>query len=286
MYRATILKQKLRRATAITLCCCCLPSYAQAPNSAIAINELFTRVQADCPEWIEIANISSVAFNLKNWKFGDQDDTCVITSLDYIISPGRFVVLTKDKTLFSKKYPAAQAALQPLRWHALDNYHDTMYVWDGTGVVQECVGWDYRWFDGWTNQSLSRVSFVKSGMAKDAWVVAVRPSPDQPNSEVLWRAEGASVEIGPIPFTPNGDGKDDILSIRLAIPASATVALSVYGFDGRKYFDFQQPLSAQELWNGKSTGGGDMPVGPFFVVFEVSDNSSRQIIRKKGILWR
>jgi hypothetical protein len=286
MYRAAGLKQKLIFAAAALLWGALQHLQAQTAGSGLKISELFPRAQTDCPEWFEITNTSSLPLDLKGCKYGDADDTCVITNQDVAVQPGGFAVLTKDNVLFSAKYPAITAVVQPLRWHAIDNYHDTMVVWDSAGSLQESVGWDYRWFDGWTSQSLARVSFEKSGLARDAWVVAVNASPGQPNSEAAWRADGASLDIGPIPFTPNSDGKDDYLSIRLSFPASATVLVSIYGFDGRKYLDLQQPLLPQVLWNGTSASGGIVPAGPFYVVMEVNDSGRRQVIRRKGILWR
>jgi hypothetical protein len=286
MYRAIVPKQKLAFASAMVLWWLFCTTCGQAPGSSIRINEIFPRAQTDCPEWFELANISSLPVNLKNWKYGDQDDSCGITNLDLELPANGFAVLTKDKPLFLTRYPACPMVIQPLRWHALDNYHDTMYVWDSSGVLQEGAGWDYRWFDSWTDQSLARVSFVKSGLASDAWVVSVRASPGQPNAEAAWRGNGAALDIGPVPFTPNGDGTDDFLSIRISVPASASALVSIYGFDGRKYLDLPHPLSQQFLWNGIIAGGMAAPAGPFFVIAEISGNGSRQVIRKKGILWR
>ncbi len=255
-------------------------------DSGVRISELFPRAQADCPEWLELANTSNAPVNLRNWKYGHPDDTCLISAVDFVIPAGGFAVLTKDKTLFSSKYPAVALVVQPVRWKTMDNYHDTLLVWDSSGVLRENAGWDYRWFDSWTNQSLSRVSFSISGLAKQAWVVAATPSPGQPNAEALWRAGGASLDIGPIPFTPNNDGRDDYLSIRVSLPASATAVVSIYGFDGRKYLDLPQPPSPQYLWNGTLASGGPAPVGPFFVVAEITCNGTNQVLRKKGVLWR
>ncbi|HUI91197.1 MAG TPA: hypothetical protein VLX68_03015 [Chitinivibrionales bacterium] len=261
-------------------------AWPQSPGTAIKINEIFPRAQTDCPEWLELANTSGVSINIKNWKYGHLDDSCLITATDFFVPANGFVVLTKDMTLFSAKYPATVSVIQPVRWRALDNYHDTLYVWDSSGVLCESAGWDSHWFDSWTDQSLARVSLTVSGLLPEAWVVASKASPGQPNSDAMWRASGAQLDIGPIPFTPNNDGKDDFLSIQLSLPAAATAVVSIYGFDGRKYLDLPTPPSRQFLWNGIAAGGRPAPAGPFFVVAEISENGNKHMIRKKGILWR
>jgi hypothetical protein len=287
MYRAMVPKQKLAFASATVLWWLFCTACGQAPGSAIRINEVFPRAQTDCPEWLELANCSNASINLKNWKYGHLEDSCLITASDFFVPANGFVVLAKDKVLFSAKFPATNPVIQPVRWRALDNYHDTLYVWDSSGVLCESAGWDSHWFSSWTDQSLARVSFTISGLLPWAWAVAPRASPGQPNPEAAPRASGASLDIGPIPFTPNNDGKDDYLSIKVNPPAGASVNVSIYGFDGRKYFEVPQPLSSQQfLWNGIAAGGRPVPAGPFFVVAEISNNGNRQVIRKKGILWR
>jgi hypothetical protein len=286
MYRAMVPKQKLAFAAAVALWLFFRTVDAQAPTSAIRINEIFPRAQTDCPEWLELANRSSASVNIKNWKYGHLDDSCLITASDFFVPANGFVVLAKDKALFSVKYPATLLVIQPVRWRALDNYYDTVYVWDSSGVLCESAGWDYHWVPSWTDQSLARVSLMISGLLPEAWVVASKASPGQPNSEAAPRASDASLDIGPIPFTPNNDGKDDYLSIKVNPPAGASVNVSIYGFDGRKYFDVPQPFSPQFLWNGIAAGGRAAPAGPFFVVAEISNNGNKQVIRKKGILWR
>jgi hypothetical protein len=286
MYRAMVPKQKLAFAAAVVLWWFFCTVGAQAPGSAIRINEIFPRAQTDCPEWLELANCSSASVNIKNWKYGHQDDSCLITASDFFVPANGFVVLAKDKALFSAKFPATILVIQPVRWRALDNYHDTLYVWDSSGVLCESAGWDYHWFPSWTDQSLARVSLTISGLLPEACVVASKASPGQPNSEATWRGNSSELDIGPVPFTPNNDGKDDLLSIKLSMPATASATVSIYGFDGRKYLDLPNPLSQQFLWNGIAAGGRAAPAGPFFVVAEISNNGNRQVIRKKGILWR
>ncbi len=278
-------KQTAVQAASVLGCFLVVAAYCQN-DSALRINEIFPRAQADCPEWLEFANPSGSPVTLKNWSYGNQDDTCLIAASDFIIPANGFAVLTKDKALFLAKYPSTALVIQPVRWRTLDNYHDTLFVWDSSGALRESVGWDYHWFDSWTDQSLARVSFWISGLLKEAWVVASMPSPGQPNSEAVWRASGVSLDIGPIPFTPNNDGRDDYLSIKMTLPAGASATVSIYGFDGRKYFEVPQPMSSQFLWNGTASDGRAANVGPFFVVADVTCDGARQVIRKKGILWR
>ncbi len=287
---AHFVKQKLPLVLSIVLCWLHFSSFAQSQassDSTIKINEVFPRATADCPEWFEIVNSGTVPVNIKNWHFGRSDDTNLISAVDYMVSPGNFVVATQNKVLFTQKYPSCTQVIQPAHWNMLDNYRDTLCLSNASQVPLECVCWDYKWFDNWTDQSLERVSLQLNGEDKNTWVVSQKPTPGQPNGSIPWRDVALpSLEIGPVPFSPNGDGKDDYLSIKLSLPAAMTADVSIYGFDGRKYFSLPGPVSGQYLWNGRDQSGNPVAVGPFFVVAEVKSGGQKTVLRKKGILWR
>ena len=134
---------------------------------------------------------------------------------------------------------------------------------------------------------MQRVSLDKDGLDRTAWVLGALPSPGQPNQAVAWRSPASpSLRIGPTPFTPNGDGIDDALAIDVALPANATIRVSIYGFDGVKIRDFPDPPQKQYLWDGTDGSGRRAPLGPFFVVAEVTAGGKKSLLRTKGVLWR
>jgi hypothetical protein len=256
-------------------------------DTTVKINELFPRATASCPEWIELFNTGNAAVNLKGWFIGHPGDSSVISAGDLMVGPGGFCVLTRDSAQFFSAIPSTHRVVQLQHWHSLDNYHDTICLWDAGGTVSDQAGWNYQWYSAWANQSLSRVSLRASGLDRAAWVLSENPTPGDSNPEVFWHAAAsASLDIGPIPFTPNNDGKDDYLSIKLVLPPGATGSVAIYGFDGRKYYEIVPVVSPEVLWNGKTGSGAAVPNGPFFVIAEIDNNGAKSAIRKKGVLWR
>jgi hypothetical protein len=257
------------------------------PPAAIKISEVFPRGKSDVPEWFEIVNTSTMPVTLQGWRYGDFESSCVLTDDAVTLEPGGFLAVTKDKKLFTRNYPALSGVCEPPVWLSLDNSRDTLCLWNGRGLRCETVAYSAAWFDRWTDQSLERVSLQRDGTARDAWTPALRPSPGQPNASVPFRsADKPGLEIGPTRFTPNGDGVDDLLSIRLSVPAAFTAAVAIYGFNGKKYFDLPLPLARCSFWNGKTSAGAPAPAGPFFVVATFKSGEQTTVIRKKGILWR
>jgi hypothetical protein len=257
------------------------------PASPVRISELFPRANAGEPEWIEIANVSHMPVNLRNWTFGNSEQSDTLTARDLVLQPGGYLVLTADLRLFGARYPARQAAAETVRWHSLDNYNDTLCLWDSRGGRKERVCWQSGWFSGWTNESLERVSLSNSGMDAASWAPAASPTPGQPNGAVSWRA-GAKprLDAGPLPFTPDNDGRDDILSIIIDLPAGYSATISIYGFSGKKLRSFSGPLSHRISWDGRADNGSPAPAGPFFVVMEATSEKGTVTVRKKGALWR
>ncbi|MBD3391021.1 MAG: hypothetical protein GF418_03105 [Chitinivibrionales bacterium] len=258
------------------------------PAGALKINEIFPRAASREPEWIELHNHSTMPINLKNWRFGRPDASDTITAADYVIAASAFCVLTREKALFDSAYPVVAHVLEPPHWPALDNYHDTLMLWTPLDPVpSETVFYTSDWFESWEQQSLERVSLEEPADRSGNWVLADIPSPGQPNRSTSWRTSSRpGVHIGPIPFTPNGDGVDDLLLIRLTLPADASASTTVYGFDGSVVLELPGPAREEFLWDGRDKHGRDSRVGPFFVVTEIRRSGGTTRIRKKGILWR
>lgn len=258
------------------------------PYASVRINEIYPRAGSGQAEWFELVNTATASVNLKHWRCGTVEGTDTITSTDLLLGPGEFLVLTRDAAQFSRLFPATIAVVQPGAWHSLDNYADTLTLISAfADTACETVWYSHTWFDAWDRQSLARTSLTGSGACRDSWVLANRPTPGQPNAAAAWRSAAyPSMEIGPIPFTPNGDRKNDLLAIRMSVPASWDCSICIYGFDARKLLDVPGPLAETFLWDGRTSSGAAAPAGPFFVVAIAGNGGRERVLRQKGILWR
>jgi hypothetical protein len=254
---------------------------------AIQITEIFPRATSGIPEWFEINNTSLNPIDLRNWKFGAVSDTGIICTTSVRLDPGDFLVVTRDTLQFKNYSPAIKQVVQALHWHTLDNYNDTLMLLDSSNALVDMAIYHSSSFTNWTNQSLERLDTAAVSTAGGVWILADQPSPGQPNPAVAWHAAGQpGIEIGPIPFSPNNDGKDDFLAINVQLPMDATLELSIYGFSGVRYCSFAGAPRKQYLWDGRCDNNTNAPVGPFFVIARIKSSSGTQIIRKGGVLWR
>ena len=258
------------------------------PPSPIKINEIYPRGNSSIPEWIELLNSSPMQINLKNWRFGVPDNIDTISSSDLILNPGDLILLTKDITRFDLLYPTGVHRIQPLTWPVLNNYRDTIVIFNHLDSVPcETVCYDNDWFELWNTHSIARVFIDKLGTERSTWVLSPKPSPGLPNPEISWQSVvSPTLDISPIPFTPNGDGEDDLLNIKITLPSTSQASIDIYGFNGKKMYQFKYQVQHEMTWDGKTSHGAHAPVGPFFVVETIKSGSKEIIIRKKGILWR
>ena len=255
------------------------------PQASVRITELFPKATAGEPEWFEIQNVSGMPVSLKNWRFGNSEDTALLTAIGIRLEAGGFAVIAKDAAGFASRYRGVAAVIEPPVWHTLDNTRDTLTLFDGSGVPRETICYDAAWFSSWPSLPLERNGDA-DGSSAASWTVAQRATPGQPNAALYWRNSGAvALDIGPLPFSPDNDGENDLLAIRLQLPAAATASIDIYGFDGRLLKRFSGPPQEVVYWDGRSNTGA-APPGPFFVVAEIQQGSKINRIRKKGVLWR
>lgn len=257
------------------------------PQSPLKINEIYPFANLKETEWIELFNPSKMSINLKGWSIGNFEDTVVISRNDLLLSPGALIVLARNKSILLQNFPYVAPVVQPSSWHSLNNNSDTLCLFDVNGNLKDMVCYRSSWFEN-NGAVIERINSELSGCDSVNWAQSNHGgTPGYPNNSILWRnVTVTQMEIGPIPFTPDNDGKDDLLSIKMAVPGSHKVHICIYSFDGREIYDFDGPVQKQYFWNGKDKKGNAAQCGPFFVVAEITGSKGKKILRKKGILWR
>ena len=259
-----------------------------APRS-LMINELFPRATTSIPEWFELINRTTATIDIRGWYFGNAEDKRVLSERSNTILPGEYLIVTADSALFLSAHPSCRRICVPPSWHTLDNYHDTLIVSTASQIPVDTAAWNSSWFDVWDRGSLEKVSIEASGIARSSWARSERSSPGQPNVALsIYSQSAIRLEAGPIPFTPNNDNVNDLCIISVICPPTYSTAVSIWGFDGTKYCDLAMPPTQQLFWNGKRADGSNAPVGPFFVVVQLTnkEDGGKKQLRQKGVLWR
>jgi hypothetical protein len=258
------------------------------PAGSLRINELFPRsISGIEPEWIELTNISPVTINVANWHFGSMENPVLLASTPFFLKKGAFCIFTSDKALFRSRYPFVPNVIQPDHWYTLNNYRDTLYLFNQADIAADTVYYDSDNFKGWKNQSIERIDASRNGSGYGTWSLSGTSTPGTPNSASSWRnTPSIFIDAGPVPFTPNNDGHDDLYKIICRIPPEQSISISILSFGGKVVKTFNGPSQPEYIWDGKDSHGKLIENGPFFVVVKIDGNKKTSVIRKKGVLWR
>lgn len=249
------------------------------PGSVI-INEIMYSPSPGNPEWVEIVNRSSDHVQLIGWTFEDSRERFVFCSDSMTIQPDSFAVLVSDSSAFRTIWPGVRCpVLQPAGWPVLNNSTQQGEVWadilmlrDSSLCVMDYVPYDDDW-GGSSAVSLEKLNPDFSGYEASSWSSCTSggtPGTENSCSSGEGGGSGKFLDYYPDPFSPDGDGRDDVLTIEMNFQHPENeVTLEVYNVQGRLLLQLLSRemcgLSKIVAWNGTNANGGRLPVGRYII---------------------
>jgi hypothetical protein len=255
-------------------------SYVWNEFGPVTINEIMYSPSPGNPEWVEIVNRSSGPVQLEGWTFEDSRDRFVFCSDSTIIQPDSFAVLVSDSSAFRTIWPDVQCPLlQPAGWPTLNNttqqgeeWADILMLRDPSGNVMDYVPYDDGW-GGSSGVSLEKLNPDFSGYEASSWLsCSSGGTPGKCNScsAAGGRSSGKFLDYYPDPFSPDGNGRDDILTIEMNFQHTENeVTLEIYNVQGRLLLQLLNNESCGSsrivTWDGTNENGGRLPVGRYII---------------------
>lgn len=155
-------------------------SSAAAPLSII-VNEIMFNPQDDEPEWIEIYNNSENSINLRDWQISDVITTpayATITTENYYVEPGKFVVLSKDSGIY-EYHPNLSEGVILLNFAILNNTEDGVVIYNRFGETIDSVFYSNQ-FSKKTGHSIERIWYDGSSTDPANWDYSISPERSTP----------------------------------------------------------------------------------------------------------
>ena len=223
-------------------------------------------------EWVELYSLFPSVLNLRNCKIADERGEKVITSNDREFPQETFIVLVEDSLAFASFYPEVEAAIvEPSSWPGFNNDGDLIKIIDYNGLTIDSLSYSELYEDNYT---------IGRDPSSGNWGRSEIPggSPGQEN-RVVHLSDGQQSELTIVPeiFSPDGDGVDEEVTIKITAP-EGQCSLYIYNRDGRKVatlFENCDYPPSEICWKGGSGWGGKggrLPIGIYIVYLE-SDNS-------------
>ena len=274
---------------ALLLAVCSCPSDTNPSNDTasvvwnrpldLVVNEIMYSPAPGNPEWVELHVCPGTGpVDLAEVTFSDSREAVSITDDPVVVHEGGFAVLCADSAAFAESWPGVEApVIQPEQWPALNNenqqgeeYADDLRLSLASGQVIDRVPYGDDW-GGDTGRSLERIEAPAAGWEASNWTgCAEGGTPGAPNGASSGQQGGPFLAVWPSPFSPDGDGRDDVLNVSMNAGTSGnTVTSRIYNAQGRVMKTLAERVecgsSLTLQWDGSDENGTRMPVGRYIV---------------------
>ena len=260
-------------------------SYTASP---LVINEFMYNPAPEVPEWVELFNNGSSSVQLLNWRLSDSDTSksMFLSTAPFSLDAGGYVIVSKDSSISNYLKRGSTPLLVNKKFPTLNNDTDEIIIKDANGRIMDRVC--YRNQEDRQGYSVERINPSVPSQERSNWVTCVDPSghtAGQANSVyTVVLPPSVSISITPNPFSPDGDGFDDVAAITFNLPATtAMVNLKIYDIKGRmvRFLVNNEASGTQRtvFWNGKNDDGQLCRMGVYILFLQALD-MHRQVLEQ------
>ncbi len=263
----------------------------QAQEHRLVINEIMYDPLTGQPEWIELFNPGSENVNLCKWQISDSntDRRILITDKDSFVFPSGYVVISQDSSIVRLFSPFSGTLFVPGKFPRLNNDSDSVVLFDSSGSVVDSVDYQSKWGggDGFSLERINPQSFSNNSSNWSQCVSVEGGTPGRKNSVFVSSLPSqAMVSVSPNPFSPDGDGIEDVAAISYTLPTkTSAVNLRIYDLHGRciKSLLGASPSGSRGsiIWDGRDEAGRICQMGIYIVYIESLNSGAGKVASAK-----
>lgn len=268
----------------------------------ILFNEILFDPLPSCVDYLELYNSSEKIVDLSQLFLAGSDtykSTAIsVSQLPRQLLPGRLVALTTDKNAVTDNYPCSEKhdVYEVRSLPSMPDDEGTVIILDRALNMLDRLDYSSSmhldFLDIKEGISLEKVGpGLSSGFPYNwhsASEVCLWGTPGAPNSVLVNEApEGQGLNLSSERISPDGDGFEDALSVRV-VPGGSDNVVTVTVFNSRGYpvRRLAERLVAGDealiVWDGTGDGGGRLSAGLYMIIAE-SYNSRGQTWRRKEV---
>jgi hypothetical protein len=246
---------------------------------AVVLNEFLPVPDSTQTEFVELVPMDNLTMN--RWWISDNSfDKREISFGE--VEPETYLVVAADSLIINHISEESLWSIPKRGLPNLNNSADGIFLYDMTGTIIDSLTYTESWKIV-ENRSMEkyRPEFVSSDSSR--WAVAVnnsRQTPGDKNSIFYDELpKNGSVVFEPNPFSPDGDGFDDLLYIKYKLPFEyGLISIQIFDVIGRTIATlYWNTYTAQEnvlTWNGRNKNGKPARIGMYIVKVKATDVSS------------
>jgi hypothetical protein len=271
----------------------------------IVINEILANPAINGERFIELYNRSQKILNLQELALGTYDsiqqqqtDLKSLSQIGLLSFPGDFSVLTKNPDDIKSRYfcPNPDAFVQMIEWPSMNSDKGTLVLArknDGT-LIDHVYYSSVMYSDLLTSTDGVSLERLNPALCSDDitnWHSASQScgfaTPGYKNSEFIGMDDKAVVVIvSPSVFTPDDDGKDDVLMIEFALEDVGYLAnINIFSASGNRirYLARNRLLATEDgiAWDGRDDKNQKAPIGIYIIYISLVKPDGKSIQMKK-----
>lgn len=250
----------------------------------LTLNEFHYAPDPDVSEFVELVNTSQEAVNVGGWVISDRDTAVAGLLPEKTIPSGEYVVVSHDSTLLSH-IPLGTHLLVPEKgFPSLNNDGDAIYLLEPTGHLMDSLTYTQDW-GGAGGRSLEKLNPLLESHVKSNWgtCVAVEKMTPGAQNSIFFEAlpSAGSITVQPNPFSPDGDGFDDVIHFGYTLPfEQAYLTILIFDSEGRSVRTLAKNLATGSQgvisWDGLSDRKKRARIGIYIVKIIAADRGSKR----------
>jgi hypothetical protein len=279
------------------------------PQNSLIINEIMYSPKPGGAEYVELFNRGTGPVDVYQWRLSSERDTNARSGVHVIgyrppgsmvIPGGGYLLVSSDSSIF-RTFPylldSSTAVVVKRSGLSLNNSGDNVLLTDLTGQTIDSLfyfpAWQNPAIDDPSGRSLERINpFLGSNDGRN-WSTSanlIGGTPGRQNSiYTIAVPSTASISFMPNPFSPDGDGFEDVTVVSYRLTAASTV-LRVRIFDSmgrlvRTLADGEPAGASGELiWDGFTDSREKANIGIYIVLLESTDSGLGSVSTVKGVV--
>jgi hypothetical protein len=264
--------------------------YEHLDSLDVVLNEILFNPRPTSNDYVEVYNRSGKIINLRNLYLANRSSTGQVSSItqvtsgDYLLFPGDFMVFTESKALVLAEY----VALNPSQFLEVnmpsfnDDKSNVILLNEQGNIVDELAyneKWHFKLISNREGVALERTNYDAATQDEKNWHSAATSvgygTPTYKNSQ--FTANGAvegEITVTPEIVSPDNDGMDDYATISYQFPQPGYVAnITIFDAAGRLVRYLQRNalcgLNGYFRWDGLGEKNQKLPVGMYIIYTEV-----------------
>lgn len=250
----------------------------------IVINEILFNPSASSNDYVEIYNRGNNILNLKNVSIANATGFEHLSTEDFLLFPGDFMVVTQSKDLVLHDYVANDpyAFIEVSMPSYNDDAGDVILLNEQGNIIDKVSylnDWQFQLISNEEGVALERVDYNAASQNAGNWHSAATTvgygTPTYKNSQYRIDAGAqGDIKIDPEVFSPDNDGRDDFATINYSFPEPGYVTnITIFDATGRRVRNLERNalsgIKGFYRWDGLDEKNQKLPVGIYIIYTEI-----------------